>query len=122
MSLAKICDRCGKYYKVYNEKKDENHTNGFILANIDKYGKYYSHSPIDLCMESLINWRDSSKIKNTNEVKDMRKKLYAYCNAKRCAECIFDSRSSCNFYALSEDAIQILYKKLLMEDENNESK
>ena len=116
MSLTMKCDRCGKYYKVYNEKKDKNHTNGFILANIDQYGKYFSHSPIDLCpecMESLINWRDSM---TEDELKEIRKKLYNYCNATRCAECIFDSRSSCDFYALSDSTIQALYKKL-MEDE-----
>ena len=120
MSLAKICDRCGQYYKVYNEKKDKNHTNGFMLANIDKYGKYYSHSPIDLCpecMESLINWRDSLDLKNIDEIKDMRKKLYNYCNTKRCSECIFNNYSSCNYYTLSDDAIQDLYKKLMEEEE-----
>lgn len=78
MSLAKLCDRCGKFYKVYNEKNDKKHTNGFVLLNIDKHGKYFSHSPIDLCpecMESLINWRDSLDLKNIDEVKDMRKKI-----------------------------------------------
>nr|DAH20447.1 MAG TPA: hypothetical protein [Bacteriophage sp.] len=36
-------------------------------------------------------------------------------------DAFFKDFISCNFYALSEDAIQILYKKL-KEDKNNESK
>lgn len=105
-------------------KKDENHTNGFTLANIDKYGKYYSHSPIDLCpecMESFINWRDSLELKNTDEVKvkDMRRKLIEYCDITRCGECIFQGLMICNVRTLPDSNIQDMYKKL-MEDENND--
>lgn len=119
--LAKRCDRCGKFYKVYNEKNDKKHTNGFILANIDKYGKYFSHSPIDLCpecMESLINWRD---LMTEDELKEMRRKLSEHCfSVEECAVCIFQDLISCNFRALSDSTIQDLYKKL-MEEESNES-
>lgn len=74
-----------------------------------------------MSLAKICDRRDSLDLKNIDEVKDMRKKLCNYCNAKRCSECIFDNHSSCNFYALSEDAIQDLYKKL-MEIENDESK
>nr|DAH20445.1 MAG TPA: hypothetical protein [Bacteriophage sp.] len=117
MSLAKLCDRCGKYYKVYNEKNDKKHTNGFVLLNIDKHGKYFSHSPIDLCpkcMESLINWRDSSE----DESKEMRRKLSDYCfSVEECAGCIFKGLTRCNFKILSDSTIRDLYKKLKEEEE-----
>ena len=113
MAIAKVCDRCGKFYKIYNAQNDASHTNGFMLLNIDEKGTYYSHGAIDLCpecMESLIDWRDSLDLKNIDEVKDMRKKLYMYCDIKRCGECIFNSRASCNFHTLPDDTIQIYTK------------
>lgn len=59
MANAKMCDRCGKFYEIYNKKKDVNHPNGYMLLNIDEKGRYYSHDTIDLCPEctdSLNKW------------------------------------------------------------------
>ncbi len=59
MSLAKKCDRCGKFYAIYNKKKDEKNANGFMFLNIDENQKYWSNSAKDLCqdcMESMYEW------------------------------------------------------------------
>ena len=53
---ARICDRCGGYYK--NDNKDE-----FKLARMSQTASRYSKS-IDLCPEcqkSLASWSESVK-------------------------------------------------------------
>lgn len=49
MAIAKKCDVCGKLYEMYNTKNDPTKTNGFMLLNIDKERKYFSHGVIDCC-------------------------------------------------------------------------
>ena len=121
MSLAMKCDRCGKLYEFY----DNGDFNGITTIKKFKNQNYIDGNTFDLCPEcraSFDKWLHLPEMgKNVidDNTQSMRRKLYEYCNVTRCAECIFDSRSSCNFYTLSEDAIQDLYKKL-MEDESND--
>lgn len=125
MAIAKVCDRCGKFYKIYNVENDADHPNGFTLLNIDEKGQYYSHGIIDLCPEctnSLNKWMHLVEDKTTDQleskkIKDMRNELFEHCiSLQKCDKCIFQARSSCNFDSLSDVDIQTLYKKL-MEDE-----
>lgn len=125
MAIAKVCDRCGKFYKTYNEQNDVSRPNGFMLLNIDEKGQYYSHGPIDLCPEctdSLNKWMHLAEDEVTDQleskkIKDMRRELLEHCiSLEKCDKCIFQARSSCNFDSLSDADTQTLYKKL-MEDE-----
>lgn len=124
MAIAKICDRCGKFYEIYNEQNDVNHPNGFMLLNIDEKGRYCSHDVIDLCPEctdSLNKWMHLAKDETTDQleskkIKDMRNELFEHCfSVEKCDKCILRVRSSCNFNSLSDTDIQTLYKRL-MED------
>lgn len=59
MSLAKKCDRCGKFYESYNMKRDSKNINGIMFLNLDDKQKYYAHGAIDLCPEcttELMKW------------------------------------------------------------------
>ena len=59
MSAAKKCDRCGILYEEYNTENSSENINGIMTLNIDRYGTYYSHKPLDLCpqcADSLKNW------------------------------------------------------------------
>lgn len=59
MAVSKICDRCGEFYRTYNEKEDEKNANGFMFLNLDKHEKYYANKAYDLCpacMDSLYEW------------------------------------------------------------------
>lgn len=125
MAIAKACDRCGKFYKIYNVKNDKSHPNGFMLLNIDEKGKYYSHGTIDLCPEctdSLNKWMHLAEDETTDQlesknIKDIRNELFEHCTSvEKCDKCIFQGRSCCNFNWLPDADIQTLYKKL-MEDE-----
>ena len=49
MSVAKQCDICGKFYDLYNIKKDDKNTNGLMFLNIDGAMLYYENDPIDCC-------------------------------------------------------------------------
>ena len=46
---AKRCDRCRKFYDIYNTKCSETHANGFMYLNIQEDRKCFSHRAIDLC-------------------------------------------------------------------------
>lgn len=46
---AKRCDRCRKFYDIYNTKCSETHANGFMYLNIQEDRKCFSHRVIDLC-------------------------------------------------------------------------
>lgn len=125
MAIAKICDRCGKFYKTYNEQNDMNCPNGFMLLNIDEKGRYCSHGAIDLCPEctdSLNKWMHLAEDETTDQlesktIKDMRNELFEHCTSlEKCDKCIFQGRSCCSFCSLPDADIQTLYKKL-MEDE-----
>lgn len=125
MAIAKVCDRCGKFYKIYNVQNDASHTNGFMLLNIDEKGTYYSHGAIDLCPEctdSLNKWMHLAEDETTDQleskmIKDMRNELFEHCiSLEKCDKCIFQAHPCCNFDSLPEADIQNLYKKL-MEDE-----
>lgn len=50
MAEAKKCDRCGKFYEVYNTTNDSENINGIVTLNLDNHRKYY-HEPLDLCPE-----------------------------------------------------------------------
>lgn len=58
MASAKMCDRCGKYYSIYNNTNDKVKVNGFMYLNIDKAGKYWSHNSNDLCPECMKQLKD----------------------------------------------------------------
>lgn len=58
MANAKVCDRCGKFYLLYNVQNNKN-VNSLIRANTDHAGKYYSHKPVELCptcMNEFERW------------------------------------------------------------------
>ena len=121
MAIAKVCDRCGNFYKIYNVQNDASHPNGFMLLNIDTKGKYYSHGTIDLCPEctdSLNKWMHLAEDETTDQlesktIKDMRNELLEHCIfLKKCDKCISQGRSCCNFNWLPDTDIQTLYKKL----------
>ena len=63
--IAKKCDRCRAFYEPYNVENSKKKANGVALLNIDKFGKYFSHKPIDFCP----NCKDSFD-KWLKEVKD----------------------------------------------------
>lgn len=58
--MATKCNRCGKFYEVYNENKNKKTANGFTLLNINhKEDEAYAHEFEDLCpecMEELHVW------------------------------------------------------------------
>lgn len=59
MSSAKKCDVCGRLYELYNEDRNENAPNGFMLLNIDTKGQYYGHDAHDCCpccMEAIKSY------------------------------------------------------------------
>lgn len=59
MTIAKKCDRCGKYHDVYNTEEDPKKINSIIPANANFRNQYYSHKIINLCpdcMTALKNW------------------------------------------------------------------
>lgn len=61
---AKKCDKCGKLYERYNEKKDSKKPNGFLFLNLDESGRYYAHHGNDLCqkcMDELLAWWNDEK-------------------------------------------------------------
>lgn len=51
--IAKKCDRCGKYYEIYNVRHSADKTNGVMFVNIDERGQYFSNTAIDLCSECM---------------------------------------------------------------------
>ena len=51
MAIAKMCDRCGKFYEMYNTKNDPDKINGIMTLNLDESEKYYSQTQFDLCPE-----------------------------------------------------------------------
>lgn len=55
------CDRCGKFYEIYNIKRDEHKVNGLIPINIDVDRKFYSHNTIDLCPSCMKEFQDWMK-------------------------------------------------------------
>lgn len=59
MASAKKCDRCGKLYERYNERRDHDKINGILTLNIDDKQQYYSHKAIDFCpdcKDSFQKW------------------------------------------------------------------
>ena len=73
MASAKKCDRCGKLYNSYNTKNDAKHINGIMTVNIDPYGEYYDHKPVDLCpkcKDSFEEWLFAGKPVGKNEKED----------------------------------------------------
>ena len=59
MSLAKKCDRCGKFYDEYNFARDDKNINGIMTLNLDDQDDYYAHDPLDLCpscKDSFEKW------------------------------------------------------------------
>ena len=73
MASAKKCDRCGKLYEPYNTKNDAKHVNGIMTVNIDSYGEYYDHKPVDLCpkcKDSFEEWLFAGKPVGKNEKED----------------------------------------------------
>lgn len=59
MASAKKCDRCGKLYERYNEKRDRDNINGILTLNMDANQQYYSHKVIDFCpdcKDSFQKW------------------------------------------------------------------
>lgn len=59
MANAKKCDRCGRYYEVYNIARCNEKINGVIRANIDVDGTYYSNEKIEFCpdcKDSFEKW------------------------------------------------------------------
>ena len=57
MALARKCDICGKLYEPYNEKKNSENPNGFMLLSNDTTNQYFSYGKIDCCpdcMESIL--------------------------------------------------------------------
>ena len=70
MAVAKQCDRCEKFYNSYNIKNDAKNINGIMTVNIDHYGEYYDHKPMDLCPEckdSFDEWLFAVKPVEENE-------------------------------------------------------
>ena len=61
--ITKQCDRCGRFYFIYNTANDENHINGFCTVNIQN-PTYYIHGPYDLCnvcSKELFKWFKDKK-------------------------------------------------------------
>lgn len=59
MAIAKKCDRCGKFYEVYNKKEDNININKIMSFNIYCNTNYFNNVPIDLCPEckdSFNSW------------------------------------------------------------------
>lgn len=49
--LARVCDRCGKLYKMYNDTDNKNKINAITTLNRDSKNNHWSHGPYDLCPE-----------------------------------------------------------------------
>lgn len=67
MAKAKKCDICGKFYEMYNVRKDSRKPNGFHMLNIDEDGRYFSGPVVDCCpecMTSIQNHIESLKGEN----------------------------------------------------------
>ena len=61
---AKRCDRCRKFYDIYNTKCSETHANGFMYLNIQEDRKCSSHRALDLspsCMDALYKFMTAEK-------------------------------------------------------------
>lgn len=57
MSVAKKCDRCGRFYEEYNIKNDSSNINGIMKLNVDRHQKYFGHDVIDLCPECTESFK-----------------------------------------------------------------
>lgn len=55
MAKAKKCDICGKFYEMYNVRKDSCKPNGFQMLNIDADGRYFSGPVVDCCPECMTS-------------------------------------------------------------------
>lgn len=55
---AKKCDRCGTYYKNYNERYDKNKPNSLALASTDAELKYFVYGAIELCPECMKSFKE----------------------------------------------------------------
>ena len=44
--ITKKCDRCGKFYELYNNKNSEKNINGILTVNIDNSQNYFFPWPI----------------------------------------------------------------------------
>lgn len=78
MSIAKKCDRCGKFYEEYNAKPNEYKVNGFCLVTIRTEHSSYKHPWQDLCkdcMSELICWFLNPRFEGRN-LTDEEAKIY----------------------------------------------
>lgn len=50
---ARICDRCSKSYKSYNEENNVKKPNSLMFLNSDMNDKFWSHDITDLCPECM---------------------------------------------------------------------
>lgn len=53
MASAKKCDRCGKFYDVYNSANSNKKINSLIRANTDGKRQYFAQEIIELCPECM---------------------------------------------------------------------
>lgn len=65
MAIAHKCDRCGKYYEIYNTDNDDTKINALIFLNRDDNHKYWSHDPVEFCPEcsnEFMSWWNGGKV------------------------------------------------------------
>lgn len=67
LHIVKICNRCGKVYDPYNMKNDNNEVNGIHFLNLGISQKYYSHDPLDYCLECRNTLKERINYKGGNE-------------------------------------------------------